>query len=333
MQIRRQRPRTAANGFEKQDEASEAFKDIIIKYNIINDMTRHKLSGAGAAIPTPFTPDGRVDYPALARTIDYIIDGGVDFIVALGTTAETPTLYLHERAVVAMFIKNHIAGRVPLVIGVGGNSTSEVLDQLREFDLRGADAILSVTPYYNKPSQEGLYQHFKTVSEHSPLPIILYNVPGRTGVNMTAATTIRVAGDFPNVIGIKEASGKIDQIQEILDWRSRDFLVLSGDDALTLDLMSRGADGVISVAVNAFPRKMMTCIDLAKKGDFEGAHKAYECLEEAVTALFAEGNPTGVKCAMSVLGLIGNTLRLPLVPGTPQLEARFKELIAKYDLN
>ena len=198
MQIRRQRPRTAANGFEKQDEASEAFKDIIIKYNIINDMTRHKLSGAGAAIPTPFTPDGRVDYPALARTIDYIIDGGVDFIVALGTTAETPTLYLHERAVVAMFIKNHIAGRVPLVIGVGGNSTSEVLDQLREFDLRGADAILSVTPYYNKPSQEGLYQHFKTVSEHSPLPIILYNVPGRTGVNMTAATTIRIAGDFPN---------------------------------------------------------------------------------------------------------------------------------------
>ena len=201
------------------------------------------------------------------------------------------------------------------------------------YDLRGADAILSVTPYYNKPSQEGLYQHFKTVSEHSPLPIILYNVPGRTGVNMTAATTIRIAGDFPNVIGIKEASGKIDQIQEILDWRSRDFLVLSGDDALTLDLMSRGADGVISVAVNAFPRKMMTCIDLAKKGDFEGAHKAYECLEEAVTALFAEGNPTGVKCAMSVLGLIGNTLRLPLVPGTPQLEARFKELIAKYDLN
>ena len=269
----------------------------------------------------------------MARTIDYIIDGGVDFIVALGTTAETPTLYLHERAVVAMFIKNHIAGRVPLVIGVGGNSTSEVLDQLREFDLRGADAILSVTPYYNKPSQEGLYQHFKTVSEHSPLPIILYNVPGRTGVNMTAATTIRIAGDFPNVIGIKEASGKIDQIQEILDWRSRDFLVLSGDDALTLDLMSRGADGVISVAVNAFPRKMMTCIDLAKKGDFEGARKAYECLEEAVTALFAEGNPTGVKCAMSVLGLIGNTLRLPLVPGTPQLEGRFKELIAKYDLN
>ena len=296
-------------------------------------MLRHKLSGVGAAMITPFTADGRVDYKALARMIDYVIDGGVDYIVALGTTAETPTLYMPERAVIAMFITNHIAGRVPLVMGCGGNSTSEVLDQLREFDLRGADAILSVTPYYNKPSQEGLYQHFRTVSEHSPLPVILYNIPGRSGVNMTAETTLRCAADFRNVIGIKEASGDIGQMQRILDNRPEGFLVLSGDDGMTLDLMRRGAGGVISVAVNAVPRKMMTCIDLAKKGDFEGAHKAYECLEEAVTALFAEGNPTGVKCAMSVLGLIGNTLRLPLVPGTPQLEARFKELIAKYDLN
>ena len=152
-------------------------------------MLRHKLSGVGAAMITPFTPNGQVDYDALARMLDYVIDGGADYIVALGTTAETPTLYLHERAVIAMFITNHIAHRVPLVIGVGGNSTSEVLDQLREFDLRGADAILSVTPYYNKPSQEGLYQHFRTVSEHSPLPIILYNIPGRSGVNMTAETT------------------------------------------------------------------------------------------------------------------------------------------------
>lgn len=160
-------------------------------------MTRHKLSGAGASHPHPFHTRRTGGLSGFGRTIDYIIDGGVDFIVALGTTAETPTLYLHERAVVAMFIKNHIAGRVPLVIGVGGNSTSEVLDQLREFDLRGADAILSVTPYYNKPSQEGLYQHFKTVSEHSPLPIILYNVPGRTGINMTAATTILHCGRLP----------------------------------------------------------------------------------------------------------------------------------------
>lgn len=295
-------------------------------------MIQHKLSGAGVALITPFTPDRKVDYPALARMIDYVIEGGVDYIVALGTTAETPTLYLHERAVIAMFISNHIAGRVPLVIGVGGNSTSEVLDQLREFDLRSADAILSVTPYYNKPSQEGLYQHFKTVSEHSPLPIILYNIPGRTGVNMTAQTTLRIANDFRNVIGIKEASGNIEQMQEILNLRRKDFLVLSGDDALTLELMSRGGDGVISVAVNAFPEKMMHCINLAKKRDFEGARKAYECLDEAVSAMFVEGNPTGIKCALATMGLIGDTMRLPLVPGTPQLAGRFRDLIAKYDL-
>ena len=209
-------------------------------------MLRHKLSGVGAAMITPFTADSRVDYKALARMIDYVIDGGVDYIVALGTTAETPTLYMPERAVIAMFITNQIAGRVPLVMGCGGNSTSEVLDQLREFDLRGADAILSVTPYYNKPSQEGLYQHFRTVSEHSPLPVILYNIPGRSGVNMTAETTLRCAADFRNVIGIKEASGDIGQMQRILDNRPEGFLVLSGDDGMTLELMRRGGDGVIS---------------------------------------------------------------------------------------
>ena len=166
-------------------------------------MIRHKLCGVGAAMITPFTPEGKVDYQALACMIDYVIEGGVDYIVAVGTTAETPTLYMPERAVIAMFITNHIAGRVPLVMGCGGNSTSEVLDQLREFDLRGADAILSVTPYYNKPSQEGLYQHFRTVSEHSPLPVILYNIPGRSGVNMTAETTLRCAADFRNVIGVR----------------------------------------------------------------------------------------------------------------------------------
>ena len=220
-------------------------------------MINHKLSGVGAAMITPFTREGRVDYEALGRMIDYVIEGGVDYIVALGTTAETPTLYMPERAVIAMFITNHIAGRVPLVMGVGGNSTSEVLDQLREFDLRGADAILSVTPYYNKPSQEGLYQHFRTVSEHSPLPVILYNIPGRSGVNMAAETTLRIAGDFPNVIGIKEASGNLEQMQRIIDRRPKDFLVLSGDDAIAVELMRRGGDGVISVAANAFPRKFM----------------------------------------------------------------------------
>lgn len=281
---------------------------------------------------TPFTADCRVDYKALARMIDYVIDGGVDYIVALGTTAETPTLYMPERAVIAMFITNQIAGRVPLVMGVGGNSTSEVLDQLREFDLRGADAILSVTPYYNKPTQEGLYQHFRTVSEHSPLPVILYNIPGRSGVNMTAETTLRIANDFSNVIGIKEASGNIDQMQQIIDRRPDDFLVLSGDDGMAIELMRRGGDGVISVAANAFPHKFMSCMNHAKAGDCDLADKEFEQLDEAIHALFAEGNPTGVKCALAVMGRIGATMRLPLVEGSSTLREKFRKIIAEYDL-
>ncbi|MEG0808493.1 MAG: 4-hydroxy-tetrahydrodipicolinate synthase [Alistipes sp.] len=295
-------------------------------------MIQHKLSGVGAAMITPFTPDGRVDYPALARMIDYVIEGGVDYIVALGTTAETPTLYMPERAVIAMFITNQIAHRVPLVMGVGGNATSEVLDQLREFDLRGADAILSVTPYYNKPSQEGLYQHFRTVSEHSPLPILLYNIPGRSGVNMTSETTLRIAHDFRNVIGIKEASGDIEQMQRILDNRPEGFLVLSGDDGMALDLMRRGGDGVISVAANAFPKRFMACLNCAKAGDFDRADALFKSLEQTVHALFEEGNPVGVKCALSVMNKIGSTMRLPLIAGSVALRTKFKELIAKYDL-
>ena len=295
-------------------------------------MLQHKLAGVGAAMITPFTPDGRVDYEALARMVDYVIEGGVDYIVALGTTAETPTLYMPERAVIAMFITNQIAGRVPLVMGCGGNSTSEVLDQLREFDLRGADAILSVTPYYNKPSQEGLFQHFRTVSEHSPLPVILYNIPGRTGVNMTAETTLRCARELKNVIGVKEASGNIEQMQQILDNRPEGFLVLSGDDGITIELMRRGGDGVISVAANAFPERFMQCINHAKQGDFEAADREYEALDDAVKALFAEGNPVGVKCVLSVMGRIGDTVRLPLVAGSQSLRERFKSLIEKYDL-
>ncbi len=295
-------------------------------------MIKHKLSGVGAALITPFTEEGRIDYPALARVIDYVIGGGVDYIVALGTTAETPTLYLHERATIAMYITNHIASRVPLVMGVGGNSTSEVLDQLREFDLRGADAILSVTPYYNKPSQEGLYQHFKVVCEYSPLPVILYNIPGRTGVNMTAQTTLRISRDMPNVIGIKEASGNLEQMQEIIDHRSEGFLVLSGDDGIAVELMRRGGDGVISVAADAFPRRFMAALNLAKEGRFDEADAAFAPLEEVIHALFAEGNPVGVKCALKSLGIIGNTMRLPLVKASAALEKRMAELIAAYDL-
>ncbi len=292
-----------------------------------------RLKGLGVAIVTPFTEDGRVDYNGLARVIDYIIEGGADYIVALGTTAETPTLYMPERAVIAMYITNHIAGRVPLVIGVGGNSTSEVLDQLREFDLRGADAILSVTPYYNKPSQEGLYQHFKVVAENSPLPIILYNIAGRTGVNMSVETTLRIARDFDNVIGVKEASGNLEQIYRIIDERPEGFMVISGDDGMTLDISKRSGEGVISVAGNVFPKKMSHFMSLLKEGRFEEAEAAYAPLSEAVDALFEEGNPTGVKCALHAKGIISNRMRLPLVAGSAELEEKFKRLIETYDLH
>lgn len=292
-----------------------------------------KFKGVGVAMITPFNEEGSIDFHSLGKMIDYVIEGGVDYIVALGTTAETPTLYIPERVEVAAFITRHVAGRVPLVIGVGGNSTSEVLDQLHEIDLSGADAILSVTPYYNKPSQEGLYQHFKKVSQASPLPIILYNIPGRSGVNMLPATTLRIAQDMPNVIGIKEASGKIEQIEEVIRNRKEGFLVLSGDDGMAVDVMRRGGEGVISVAANLFPKQFGECVKLAAEGDFEAADKAYAPYDEVVQALFAEGNPTGVKCALKAKGMIGGTMRLPLVEGSKELYDKFVNLVEKYDLH
>ena len=295
-------------------------------------MIQDKFKGTGAAMITPFDEKGDIDYDALGRTIDYVIEGGIDYIVALGTTAETPTLYIPERVAIADYVKRRIAGRVPLVIGAGGNSTSEVLDQLHEIDFEGADAILSVTPYYNKPSQEGLYRHFKCVAEASPLPVILYNIPGRSGVNMLPETTLRIAREARNVIGIKEASGNIGQIERIIKERDENFLVLSGDDGMAIDVIRRGGDGVISVAANLFPEKFGHCIDLAMKGDFDAAEKAYAPYDEIVQALFAEGNPTGIKCALKAKGLIGGTMRLPLVEGTPSLYETFVRLIETYDL-
>lgn len=294
---------------------------------------QEKFKGVGVAMITPFNEDGSIDFCSLGRVIDYVIEGGVDYIVALGTTAETPTLYIPERVEVAAFVTKYVAGRVPLVIGVGGNSTSEVLDQLHEIDLSGADAILSVTPYYNKPSQEGLYQHFKRVSEASPLPIILYNIPGRSGVNMLPATTKRIAEDMPNVIGIKEASGKIEQIEEVIRNRKEGFLVLSGDDGMAVDVMRRGGEGIISVAANLFPKQFGECIKLAAEGKFEAADEAYAPYDEVVQALFVEGNPTGIKCALKAKGLIGGTMRLPLVEGTRALHDKFVSFIEKYDLH
>ncbi len=295
-------------------------------------MKQHKLSGVGAAMITPFKSDFSCDWDSLRSMLDYVIDGGTDYIVSLGTTAETPTLSPDEKNEVLRLTKEHVAGRMPIVAGAGGNDTRKLIEHIKQMDLEGVEAILSVTPYYNKPSQEGLYQHFMAVADSSPVPVILYNVPGRTGVNMTAETTCRLAADHPNIIAVKEASGKIDQIDQIIKNRPENFLVLSGDDGMTVDVMRKGGDGVISVAVNAFPKKFSHVVDLAGQGLFDQADKAYEPLHEAVCALFEQGNPVGVKAALTILGQIENVLRLPLVPGTDLLMKKMERLIREYEL-
>ena len=295
-------------------------------------MKKHKLSGCGAAMITPFKANMEIDWVRLASMINYVIDGGTDYIVALGTTAETPTLSKEEKRDVIRFFKQQIAGRVPLVIGAGGNNTLALTKELQEMELDGVEAILSVTPYYNKPSQEGLYRHFEAVAKASPVPVILYNVPGRTGVNMSADTTCRLARDFDNIIAVKEASGKIDQIEQIIKNCPKDFLVLSGDDGMTVDVMRKGGDGVISVAVNAFPKRFSHVVYLAKQGLFDRAEEAYAPLHEAVCALFEQGNPVGVKAALTILNQIENNLRLPLVPATELLMKKMERLIREYEL-
>ena len=294
-------------------------------------MKRHILSGVGAAMITPFKEDFSCDWEALGHMIDYVIDGGTNYIVALGTTAETSTLTAEEKNEIIRFTRERIAGRVPLVVGAGGNNTAELIRHIKEMDLEGVEALLSVTPYYNKPSQEGLYRHFKAVAEASPRPIILYNVPGRTGVNMNAETTCRLATDVENIIAIKEASGKIDQIDQIIKNRPKGFLVLSGDDGMTVDVMRKGGDGVISVAVHAFPKRFSHVVYLASQGLFDRAEEAYAPLHEAVCALFEQGNPTGVKAALTIMGHIDNVLRLPLVPATDLLMKKLERLIREYE--
>ena len=295
-------------------------------------MKKHKLSGCGAAMITPFKADMEIDWERLGSMLDYVIDGGTDYIVALGTTAETPTLTKEEKRDVIRFVKERVAGRVPIVVGAGGNNTLALTRELQEMELDGVEAILSVTPYYNKPSQEGLYRHFEAVAKASPVPVILYNVPGRTGVNMSADTTCRLASDFDNIIAVKEASGKIDQIEQIIKNCPKDFLVLSGDDGMTVDVMRRGGDGVISVAVNAFPKRFSHVVYLSKQGLFDRAEEAYAPLHEAVCALFEQGNPVGVKAALAILNQIENNLRLPLVPATDLLMKKLERLIREYEL-
>ena len=294
---------------------------------MIHDM----IKGVGVALITPFN-NYEVDYPALERMVEHVIMGGVDYIVALGSTAETATLSLAERQQVLDFIIDHTAGRVPIVAGMGTNDTHALVEQLRSFDLSRTVGILSVVPYYNKPSQEGIYRHYMAVAKASPVPVIIYNVPGRTGVNMTAATTLRLAHATDKIVAVKEASGSIDQMQEILDGKPEKFLVISGDDGITVELIKRGGAGVISVAANAFPERFCRCIHNALDGNIAEAEQAMAGFAEPLSLLFKEGNPTGVKTMTASMGITRPEVRLPLVEGTNELFEATKMVVTKYDL-
>ena len=294
-------------------------------------MVQNKLKGVGVALITPFD-NYSVDYKALERMVDHVIEGGVDYIVALGSTAETATLSLEERQQVYDFIVERTAGRVPIVVGMGSNNTQELVEQLRTFDMHDAVAILSVVPYYNKPSQEGIYRHYMAIAEASPVPVILYNVPGRTGVNMTAETTIRLAHASKNIVAVKEASGDLEQMQRIIDGTPENFLVISGDDGITVELIKRGGEGVISVAANGFPHTFCACIHEAMAGNIANAENTLNSLLEPINLLFKEGNPTGIKTMTHAMGITRSEVRLPLVEGSEILKADMERIIKEKSL-
>ena len=283
------------------------------------------LQGTGVALVTPFKEDKTIDVPALERLVHSQVENGVDYLVVLGTTAETPTLSTEEKELVKKTVKQANNGRLPMVLGVGGNNTQTIVEQVREVSPKDYIAILSVTPYYNKPSQEGLYQHYKAVAEATELPILLYNVPSRTGVNMDYRTTLRLAKEVPNIIGIKEASGNIVQIMHLLRGRRENFLVISGDDATALPTVLLGGDGTISVLGQAFPERYSQMIRQGLDGNYKEANTIQYQLLEAMELIFKEGNPVGIKALLSLLGVI-NTLevRLPLVNATEGLQKELK---------
>lgn len=268
----------------------------------------------------------------MARLIEYQIQNGIDYLVALGTTAETPTLTEDEKTRVRAFVIEKVKGRVPIVLGLGGNNTQAIVESLKTQDFDGIDAILSVVPYYNKPSQEGIYQHYKAIASATKLPVILYNVPGRTGVNMTAETTLRLARDFDNIVAIKEASGNITQMDDIIKNKPSDFMVISGDDGITFPLITLGAVGVISVIGNAFPREFSRMVRLALNGDYASALTIHHRFTELFSLLFVDGNPAGVKCLLHAMGYIQNQLRLPLVPTRITTYEKIRDVLQKLNI-
>jgi len=289
-----------------------------------------KFSGTGVALVTPFRKQGTIDFTTLENLVETVINSKVDYIVALGTTSEAATMNERERTAIIDNIIEVVNGRVPIVLGLGGNNTLDIVDKIKNMDFTGIDGILSVSPYYNKPQQRGIYLHYKSISEVSPVPIIMYNVPGRTACNITAETTLQIATDCSNIVATKEASGNMPQVMEILRNKPEGFSVISGDDALTLPMMAMGATGVISVAANAFPKEMSEMVNYALKGDLKKALPLHYKLLPIMNALFEEGNPAGVKAALEIKGMISNNLRLPLVKVSKPLYNKLSNMIANF---
>lgn len=292
---------------------------------------KNPFSGTGVALVTPFRKQETIDFSKLETLINHIIAGGVDYIVALGTTSEAATLTETERHALQEFIVESVAGRCPIMLGLGGNNTLSVTDTIASTNFEGISGILSVAPYYNKPNQRGLAQHFKQISEASPVPVVIYNVPGRTGVNITADTTLQLANECPNIIGIKEASGNIAQCMQILRNKPERFLVISGDDSLTYPLISLGAAGVISVLANALPKEMSAMVKHALKGDQKKAQPLHYRMLPLMNAIFDEGNPTGVKALLEIEGRISNVLRMPLVKASKPLYNKIAQLYEEFN--
>jgi 4-hydroxy-tetrahydrodipicolinate synthase len=291
-------------------------------------MIQQRLQGTGVALVTPFSANGSINFKGLEKLIEHNINGGVEYLVSLGTTGESVTLSAEEKLEVLNFTIEKAAGRVPIVAGFGGNNTDYIIkNEIGKFHFKGVDAILSVSPAYNKPTQEGIYQHYKAIAAASPVPVILYNVPGRTSSNMKAETTLRIAHEVPNVIGMKEASGDFNQCMQIVKNKPKDFLVVSGDDNITLGLVAYGLDGVISVVGQAFPQIFSQMVRLALKGDFAAARTLHYQLNDITDMLFAEGNPGGVKYALQVLGICEAHLRLPLVDISDELKKKLHKAI------
>jgi 4-hydroxy-tetrahydrodipicolinate synthase len=286
-----------------------------------------KFKGTGVAIVTPFKNDSSIDFSATGRILNHIIKGGVNYIIVMGTTGEAPTLTKDEKQALISHVVEIVDKRIPVVIGLGGNNTQEIINCIRQMDLEGVDAILSVAPYYNKPNQRGLFQHFKEIATCSPIPVILYNVPGRTASNITSETCIELAYECDNIIGIKEASGDLAQIMRIIKGKPENFLVISGDDMLTIPIIAAGGSGVISVLANAYPAECSELVNNALKNNLKAAREIHFRFMESIELLFSDGNPAGIKAFLSTIGLCQNNLRLPLVPVSKTVLSRIQKVV------